>query len=66
MSNEPQPVWCNYCGRTIWILPNTKVRIEDLLCTECKNILNSYEGYDNAQTHETEIISPTSTSEESP
>ena len=66
MDTEPQPFWCSYCGRDIWKIPGPQLQPEHLICTECKNILDSYEGYDNAQTHETEIISPASTSEESP
>ena len=66
MDIEPQLFWCSYCGRDIWRLVTPYLKPEHLICTECNNILDSYEGYDNAKTYETEIISPASTSTESP
>jgi transcription initiation factor TFIIIB Brf1 subunit/transcription initiation factor TFIIB len=42
MPEEAKLFWCGYCGRDIFIMTE-KVSNDQLICAECKAVLDTYE-----------------------
>jgi hypothetical protein len=49
---EESTDWCSHCGRTIPELSKPS-KPEYMICSICKDILDTYEGDENATTKET-------------
>lgn len=49
-SNEPEMLWCNCCGKDIWIIVTSQTKDDDLLCTTCKEFFDQYDGGINNDT----------------
>lgn len=46
---EPQIAWCPYCGKDIWFISHPGLKPEDLICSECKKVLDTYNNYEQAR-----------------
>jgi hypothetical protein len=36
MNNEPEIVWCSYCGKNIWVVLTPRTQPEQLICNDCE------------------------------